>query len=810
MESSLPLSENAFSSVEAIVLAGGKGTRLAPLTEDTPKPMLKILGKTVLESVFDRIRACGVKKARVTTMYLPWQVESLGSQFASLSVEYVREQRPLGTAGAVKNAFSGESDTVLVLSGDGAFDFDLKKALDFHFEKNADVTIVTYKTENPLDYGVVLYDKDGRIERFDEKPPWSKVISGTVNTGIYIIRKEILERIPHGTEYDFSGQLFPLLLAAKCGLYAYEASGVWYDIGNLDEYFAAVSAALDGTLSGFNANGLLPEELAEQGVEADGPVYVSKKAILGKNIKLGSYTAIGEGAVVSDGCDISCSVVADEASLGTGCGIYGTLIGRSAKLGENCVTSEGCAIGGSAVIEDSVILAKYSFIHSGAHVAGSDFPAKRVGKRNAVLFSDKGIRCDGSDRNPEYLLRIGRIAAGALLAKKSAGSCRVGVMSDGNPASERTLRTILCGIQASGVRSYDFGNGFEAMARYAAMRFITDLVLYVSHDAENGGYTVRFFDSTGLPAASSFERAFSNLFFSSGDYREPDKFYQTDRFSDLWTLYYSELVKHAQSLLPSDGLKGFVCRFEHEDEIPAYSPAHTALCAIAELGGEIKPFHGLYELPTDEVPQNDILPTFRMDTDGNDVSFTYGKQKLDGYHIGAVLLNALSEKDAPKLYFSSEWPDAYRTLAGEKKISYADYAESIHEQSVLTGDDMYRELWLTDAVYKVLCLAALLKKEPEFFEKSTERLPEFEIYTRFVEGSSNRAGIMGRLSKIAAGQNSGNGSEPDRAHDGVRFVFGDGKVTVIPGKASGFRVISEARNAEAAKELCENIEKYLK
>ena len=188
MESFLPLSENAFSSVEAIVLAGGKGTRLAPLTEDTPKPMLKILGKTVLESVFDRIRACGVKKARVTTMYLPWQVESLGSQFGSLSVEYVREQRPLGTAGAVKNAFSGESDTVLVLSGDGAFDFDLKKALDFHFEKNADVTIVTYKTENPLDYGVVLYDKDGRIERFDEKPPWSKVISGTVNTGIYIIR----------------------------------------------------------------------------------------------------------------------------------------------------------------------------------------------------------------------------------------------------------------------------------------------------------------------------------------------------------------------------------------------------------------------------------------------------------------------------------------------------------------------------------------------------------------------------------------------------------------------------------------------
>ena len=200
----MEINSNYSESVEAVVLAGGKGTRLAPLTEDTPKPMLKILGKTVLESVFDRIRACGVKKARVTTMYLPWQVESLGSQFGDLAVEYVREPKPLGTAGAVKNAYSGESDTVLVLSGDGAFDFDLKKALNFHYEKNADVTIVTYKTENPLEYGVVLYDTDGRIERFAEKPPWSQVISGTVNTGIYIIKKEILERIPAGTAYDFS------------------------------------------------------------------------------------------------------------------------------------------------------------------------------------------------------------------------------------------------------------------------------------------------------------------------------------------------------------------------------------------------------------------------------------------------------------------------------------------------------------------------------------------------------------------------------------------------------------------------------
>ena len=161
--------------VEAIVLAGGKGTRLAPLTEDTPKPLLKILGKTVLEIVFDRLIDCGVRKASVTTMYLPWQIEALGSSYSTLQLNYIREQTPLGTAGAVKNAYTGESDTVIVLSGDGVFDFDLKKALDFHYEKNADVTIVTYATENPLEYGVVLYDSEGKINHFAEKPPWHRL-----------------------------------------------------------------------------------------------------------------------------------------------------------------------------------------------------------------------------------------------------------------------------------------------------------------------------------------------------------------------------------------------------------------------------------------------------------------------------------------------------------------------------------------------------------------------------------------------------------------------------------------------------------
>ena len=515
-------------------------------------------------------------------------------------------------------------------------------------------------------------------------------------------------------------------------------------------------------------------------------------------------SSIGAGAVISDGCDIACSVVAQEATLGSGCGIYGTLIGRAAHLGENCVTSEGCAIGGGAVIEDSVILSKYVSVHSGMTVAGSDFPAHRVGRKDGLLFSDAGIRCDKERLNPEYLLRIGRVAAGTLLAQKRASGCRIGVMGDGNAATDRIVRTVLCGVQASGVRSYDFGSGFEAMARYAAMRFITDLVLYIAYD-KTSGFTVRFFDSTGLAADSAFERAFSTLFYSAGDYRMPERLYETDRFDNLWTLYYSDLIAKVRCLLPSEGLNGFVCRFEHEDEIPAYSPAHTAMCAIAELGGDIRKAAGFAE---EKTAVGQPLPTFRPDDAGNALCFSLGSRRYDSYHISALLIEHQPKAASAHLYFLGEWPQVYRTLAETRGLAYTDYAASEHA-SVLSGTQMLEQLWLTDAVYQILYLAVLLKNDPLLWQKESDSLPEFAVFTHYAQGNPNRAGIMERLSKLAVSKTGGQETVEPTKHDGVRLRFADGTVTVIPGKAAGFRLISEAVSAEAAKELCETVEEYL-
>lgn len=786
--------------LEAVVLAGGKGTRLAPLTEDTPKPLLKLMGKTVLETVLERVKECAPVAVRVTTMYLPWQIEALGSPCAGLSVEYVRETAPLGTAGAVKNACDGACDHVLVLSGDGAHDFDLKKALDYHLEKDADVTIVTYKTEDPSEYGVVLYDERGRIRRFAEKPPWSQVVSGTVNTGIYIMKREILERIPANTAYDFGKQLFPLLLASGAGLYAYEAEGEWHDIGTLDEYYAAVCAALDGKLCGLTNDGVSAEQLRSGGIEVEEPVYVSPDAVLGKNVKLGAYTVIGAAAVVSDGCDVACSVLGDGVTLGMGCGIYGTLIGRGAKLGENCVTSEGCVIGGGAQIEDSAILPKYSLIHSGMHVAGSELVTKRIGRKELVLFGEDGIDCEAKHVTPDFLVRLG-LCIGMQAVSRGEKGVRVGVLCANTSTARRVKAAVLCGLMHTEARCVDLGVGFDAMARFAALTVPLSTTVYIGQ-SDGESCKLCMYDDRSFPVSAAYERAFGNLFYSAGDYREPTCFYEPEVYADLAYSYRVTLLERARKLRSERAWENtvLVLKSSAEDGTPSKLVADV----LSELGVCVKTQASeAAPLPFDTA--HDRKAALWLDENGNDVTFDFDGTRLDRVHMDVLLLkNGIT---ANSTVYLPDSPTVYRTLARRKNIPHAVYTAGSAERPDATRAQMLEQLWLDDCVFKAIYLFAALNAS-EDANAMLGKLPAFAVYTHYVEGTPNRAGVMQQLSKRALRESGGRVT--DGVHDGVCLEFEKGRVTVIPGKATGFRVISEALSMEAAEELGANAEEYLK
>jgi mannose-1-phosphate guanylyltransferase / phosphomannomutase len=213
--------------MRAVVMAGGEGTRLRPLTSNQPKPMVPIVGKPCMEHILELLRAHDFEDVIVTVAFLPQAIrtyfgdgESLG-----LNLEYSVEESPLGTAGSVRLTSSKLDDTFLVISGDALCDFDLTKLVEFHKEREASVTIALKSVPNPLEFGIVVTDSDGRIERFLEKPSWSQVFSDTINTGVYVLEPDVLNHVPDDRPYDFSKELFPFLLEMGRPLYGFQAEG---------------------------------------------------------------------------------------------------------------------------------------------------------------------------------------------------------------------------------------------------------------------------------------------------------------------------------------------------------------------------------------------------------------------------------------------------------------------------------------------------------------------------------------------------------------------------------------------------------
>ncbi len=207
--------------MKAVVMAGGEGTRLRPLTSNQPKPMVSIVGKPCMEHIVELLRDHGFEDVIVTVAFLPQAIRSYFGDGESLgiNVEYSVEESPLGTAGSVRLAADKLDDTFLVISGDALCDFDLGKLVKFHKKRGAAVTIGLKSVENPLEFGIVVTDDDGRVERFLEKPSWGQVFSDTINTGVYVLEPEVLQHVPTDRPFDFSKELFPLLLEMGRPLY---------------------------------------------------------------------------------------------------------------------------------------------------------------------------------------------------------------------------------------------------------------------------------------------------------------------------------------------------------------------------------------------------------------------------------------------------------------------------------------------------------------------------------------------------------------------------------------------------------------
>ncbi len=233
--------------MKAVVMAGGEGTRLRPLTSNQPKPMVPIVGKPCMEHILELLRSHDFEEVVITLAFMPQAIRSYfgDGDFLGLQIDYSVEEQPLGTAGSVKLAQERLDDTFVVISGDALCDVHLGALVAAHRAKGAAVTIGLKSVDNPLEFGIVVTDEDGKVERFLEKPSWGQVFSDTINTGIYVLEPEVLRHVPAGRPYDFSQELFPLLLEMGRPIYGHVLDGYWQDIGTLEQFRQANFDALD-------------------------------------------------------------------------------------------------------------------------------------------------------------------------------------------------------------------------------------------------------------------------------------------------------------------------------------------------------------------------------------------------------------------------------------------------------------------------------------------------------------------------------------------------------------------------------------
>src|SRR5919197_3715623 len=358
-------------------MAGGEGTRLRPLTSNQPKPMVPVVGKPCMEHILELVREHGMNDVVVTVAFLPQAIRSYfgdGSNMG-MNIEYSVEESPLGTAGSVRLAADRLDETFLVLSGDALCDVDLTKLIEFHRERRATVTIGLKSVDNPLEFGIVVTDDEGRIERFLEKPSWGQVFSDTINTGIYVLEPEVLRHVPSDRAYDFSKELFPLLLEMGRPLYGFVCEGYWQDIGNLDQFRQANFDALDGKVR-LNVPGirLRGNIWLGDGVEIgdldviDGPAFVGSNVRVSADADVGAYSVLGSSVTLRERARIARSIVDSGTHVGRSTLIEGAILGRRCDVRAHVRLHEGVAVG------DDVTIGAQSVVMPGVRI----YPFKEV------------------------------------------------------------------------------------------------------------------------------------------------------------------------------------------------------------------------------------------------------------------------------------------------------------------------------------------------------------------------------------------------------------------------------------------------
>ena len=509
--------------MKAVVMAGGEGTRLRPLTSSRPKPLVPILNKPCMQHTIELLKRYGITDIVVTLYYLADEIEGYFGDGSELGVNliYTVEDTPLGTAGSVKKAEEYlKDDTFIIVSGDALTDLDVEKALAFHKEKQSVATLVLQHVDNPLEFGVVITDDNGRIRRFLEKPSWGEVFSDTVNTGMYILEPSIFEYMQHDKNYDWSQDIFPQILAEEKPMFGYVLGEYWTDVGSLQQYRQAQYEMLGGMTK-------LPIEGQREGgdiwigtgTEIDpnariiGPVCIGKNCRIKAGAHIGPDTVIGDNCLIEEGATLQRAIVWDSNYIGarsrlTGCTVcFRCTIKEDVDIQEGAVVGDRCHIEANSTIRPLIKLWPDKIIEAGSVVTMSLIWGS---KWQGALFRNLGVSGIANvEMTPDFACKLGA-SYGAFLKKGAT----VITSRDSTLVCRMLKRGLIAGLVSVGVNVLDNEGMPLPVTRHTirSSNAAGGVHIRLAPDQPNLAL-VEFFDKNGIYLSTNGQRKIETIFY---------------------------------------------------------------------------------------------------------------------------------------------------------------------------------------------------------------------------------------------------------------------------------------------------------
>lgn len=769
--------------MKAIIMAGGDGARLRPITCTVPKPMVRILDVPVMESAVDLLRRHGIREIAVTLRYLPDRIRDYfgdGSRFG-VRIRYFTEAAPLGTAGGVKQAQEFLNEPFIVLSGDGLTDCDLAAAIAFHRKTGAQATLVTVRAADPREYGLVCADERGQITGFCEKPDWRDVVCDRVSTGIYLLEPSVTDRIPPDTPCDFARDLFPAMLSEGLPLYAYDAQCYWCDIGDPAALIRANHDALQGKFPLPRQNGTLlhPTAQIDPFARILPPVYIGENVCIPAHATIGPCSVIASGAHISPGADIRGSVIASGAHIGRNAQLRGCYIAENARIAddaqifESAVIGAGCTVGRAAEISAHARIWPEKSVPDRMHIRGNLI----LGHAPQAMLHAGAVDCFTPIRSVQCAQALcAALRPRIVLAAHSR-----------SPAAEAQHLAACAGAMAQGAQVYDCRAATLPELRCAMRHIGADCAFFVTDDAFHP------LDRLGAPISDGDKRTFLSLL-NRGELPPP----------------YAASVRSPQSVgridliylraAVTDEIIGALSGFPHP--VAVYAPGEQLLSlaerALRRAGIAVR---AEWEEEMMELSHGEIGAW--LSPSGENVRLFTREGEITEAEMQLITAQALLDKGEKRLLLPDDCTPAAEVLAESHRAkveripgSAAQWAQSL---SRLAPAQLPLHF---DGIAAMLSIFAMLNRRHLSLTDFCRGLPQRVRHRRTVAIPDDlRAHVLRRLNETLQP------GRPNRFH----MPHGDSHVWILPSdEVSGCTVLAESADGETAREFCDFYEKILR